>query len=178
MTKNTEFSGWGFDEKLTRLPDGIRYYKGTLDLSRTSGVDMIPTGLMGVRCVKMGLEEINFPNFVAPDYMGDIQCEIPVGAWFSMSDEAIEKAKKNYIKYRKFAESARRPMGGLRPCCVLPVNMCFYEKDGKTFLDLTRTTITEKPEIYGVEVIMPPKKLQYHHHRGCQMVHSKPRIKE
>lgn len=181
MSDIISFSNFKFGEKLTKFSPGVMEYlpfSKLLDLSRLLDLDMIPAGLRGVKTIQIRHRFKNdFPRFIAPDFKGEIIYKNSNEVWEKMPDDLVFEAKKNYARYRKQVEAPRYPMRGLYNLCVLPTKMHFFRKGINGCLDLSQTTITEKPFILGAfHVIMPSQKIT--HHRGRQMVHSKPKIYE
>ena len=172
---------WGFVDKLEYLI-GIQYSKKDHGLRVPNSIDTIPAGLKGVDIVYV--YHYHFPEFIAPDFKGKVKYNI---GDIEMPQEWIKEAQKKYQENEELARSPRydRFTDGWS---VLPENMRFFEdENGQVCLDLTRTTIRRVGDIYlqGVDKIMMPsvhqeldsaRKMALH--KGRQMVHSKPRIKE
>jgi len=149
MSKKDRLMHWGSKPGLTCLPEHIEYdgQTRTLNLSYTN-VDMIPLGLKGVEIVQSN----QFFAYVAPDFKGEIRIKNITGDCKRMTRREIDYAKEAYIQDREYVESERFENGHL---CVLPAGMHFSYEKFQARLDLTRTTIMRKPNIYGVKVIMP-----------------------
>lgn len=149
MSKKDRLIHWGAKSGLTRLPDGVEYdgMTGTLDLSRTN-VDMIPLGLKGVSIVKM----TQSLAYVAPDFQGEIWLRNTNGEYKKMTRREIEYAKDAYIQDRQYVESERFENNQL---CVLPIGMHFSYNNSQAQLDLSRTAVSRRPDIYGIKIIMP-----------------------
>lgn len=165
---------WSKKNKITELPFGIEYLRDTKELNLTStAIDMIPKGLKGVNAVRMSKE----PEYIAPDFFGDVYVSRGSGTYEKLPPINVCKAKFGYRQDPDFVESFRYVGDSALEVAVLPTNMHFYEKDEKVYLDLSKTAISEPQKVLGVdEIIMPRKRLL--RHKGCQMVHSRPRIYE
>ena len=182
-------SKFQYGEKFERLPLGMSFGSGVIRLDFTqTKVDMVPAGLTGIKY----LEFFKKPLYISPDYEGQViysEGAYSLAGCDFMDDDEIEAAKKRYTENREFVEKPRyvENEDGSLSLCSLPTNMRIISKPYKGFyLDLTQTDVIEKQEFKGFQgTILYPKRStlsnapqKVMHHKGCQMVHSKPRIKE
>jgi len=184
------------NKKFDFLPDQMELdAHGRLRLDKTE-IDMVPAGLKGIVCIILGKK----PIYVAPDFEGIVlycnPCYHPQGKFTIdlMGRNDIKAAQNRYIAYREMVEQPRYIHGedGSLTLCSLPTNMRIFAKSflSDYCLDLTQTTITKKQNLIGFkEIILYPKKnvqqefpfvlaQKITHHKGVQMTHQKPRIKE
>ena len=172
---------WGFVDKLEYLI-GIQYNKKDHGLRVPNSIDTIPAGLKGVDVVYV--HYYHFPEFISPDFKGKVKCNI---GDIEMAQEWICDAQKKYLENEELVRAARYDRF-TESWSVLPENMRFFEdENGLVYLDLTQTNIKKVGEVYlqGVDkIIMPPVRQELElprnvaFHKGRQMVHSKPKIKE
>ena len=198
MTEKQDFTKFKFAEKFERLPHAMRLAIHTsslldlfdttsswLDLSSTR-VDMVPAGLKGVEVVVFN----NKPLYIAPDYEGLVMVPGGMAGVTDMQEEDIEAAKERYKANQEMVEKPRyvEEEDGSLSLCSLPKNMHLILKNySGSYLDLTETDVIEKQNLEGFkDIILYPKRKQLTmkspqkiaHHKGCQMVHQKPKIKE
>lgn len=139
--------------KLTELPMGMGYFSDTKELDLTAtNVDVIPKKLNGVDIIKVS----RIPTYISPDFYGSLYVSKGSGTYEKVIPIQICKSKFTYMQNLDFVESIRYTDAGVLEVISLPPNMSFYEKNGKTYLDLSKTTIEKLPIIDGVDqVIMP-----------------------
>lgn len=183
-------SKFTYGEKFDCLPEKMELdARGELRLERTR-VDMVPAGLKGVTFVFMDKK----PRYIAPDFKGIVlyynsRKFLGIG---DMTKEEVEIAKARYTADRENVEKPRyiQEEDGSLSLCSLPSDMHILSKpyEGGYYLDLTRTSISEKQNLGGFKniILYPKKPVQQElplifpkrvaHHRHPQMVHQKPRI--
>ena len=178
-------SKFKFVDKFDHLPEQMELNaRGHLCLTHTK-IDMVPAGLKGICFVFMDKK----PRYIAPDFSGWVLYD----NFKDMDKLEVQAAKARYTAYRDMVEKPRyvEEEDGSLSLCSLPTNMhIFYKQFEGYCLDLTRTSIREKQNLGGFkEVILYPKQpvqmefdltfsKKLAHHKGHQMMHQKPRIKE
>ena len=178
-------SKFRYGEKFEHLPEKMELNaRGHLCLTNTK-IDMIPAGLKGVCFVFMAKK----PRYIAPDFKGSVLYENS-NRIEDMDNLDVQAAKARYSAYRDKVEKPRyvEEKDGSLSLCSLPTNMhIFYKQCEGYCLDLTRTSIREKQKLGGFkEVLLDPKEpvqmelgltfsKKLSHHKGRQMVHSRPR---
>ncbi|MBO7483534.1 MAG: hypothetical protein J6T55_00200 [Alphaproteobacteria bacterium] len=188
MAEKQDFTKFKFAEKFDCLPLGMRLAPGAanlLDLSVTH-VDMIPSGLKGIRTIIFSKE----PLYISPDFDGEVLVPGGNSGICFMANDLIKQAKVRYSANQEMVERPRyiQEEKGSLALCSLPKNMhVVLQNYANYYLDLTETDIVKKQNLEGFkDIILYPKKNQLTinatqkilHHHGRQMVHQKPRIKE
>ena len=182
------FSKFKFTDKFDSLPEQMELNaRGHLCLTHTK-IDMVPAGLKGIYFIFMAKK----PRYVATDFKGVVMYE-DSGHIKDMDNLDIQEAKARYSVYREMVEKPRyiKEEDGSLSLCSLPTDMRIFHKPFVGYcLDLRQTSVKEKQNLGGFkEIILYPKRpvqmefdltfpKKLAHHKGRQMVHQKPRIKE